>query len=217
MTKNLINYFFLSLFLHSLIFLFMFFTIRQSMSEINKITYVNILEETTVGPSYRSDSTKTLEENKKQIADQKELLTKSKKKSPSPSKEEEKILEERIAALKAKKRIIEKAKISISKVNAGNVPLSGIENNKEDEVSQNYLLLISGIIREKWNLPETVPKNLEAIVTIRILPNGQTIIEGFEKKSGNTLFDSSVIRAINYATPLPRPHKEILIGLRFKP
>ncbi len=217
MTKNLFNYVFLSFLLHSLIFLLMVLTIRQSISDINKITYVSILEEKKVSPSSKSDSTTISEENKKQMAEQKELSTKSKKQSLSPSKEEKKLLEERIAALKAKKRIIEKAKISISKDKVGDISLSGIENNKENELSQNYLLFISGIIREKWNLPVTVPKNLEAIVTIRILPNGQTIIEGFEKKSGNTLFDTSVIRAINNATPLPRPNKEILLGLKFKP
>lgn len=216
MTKYIYNYIFLSIFIHSLIFLLLILTIRNSITDIKSITYVNLIEEKGVALPSDSNSNKNLS-NIKQPIKTKELPTKTIEKSTSSIKDNDKILEERISALQAKKKIMESAKISISKSNAGNLDSANTRQSMETGVSQSYLSLISGLIKEKWNLPETVPKNLEAIVTIKILPNGQAIIEGFEKKSGNALFDSSVIRAINNSTPLPRPTKEIIVGLRFKP
>jgi len=86
-----------------------------------------------------------------------------------------------------------------------------------NEFSSSYFTIISGLIRQHWSIPDTVPKNIEAIVAVRILSNGQVIIEGFEKSSGNTIFDSSVIRAIKKSSPLPPPKSEVIVGIRFKP
>lgn len=186
------------------------------MTDIRSITYVDLIEEKVTASHSDSDSSRD-QSNTKQPMKTKDLLTKTVEKSTSSFRDNDKILEERISALQAKKKIIESAKISISKHNAENLDSAHSRQSRESEVSQSYLSLISGLIKEKWNLPETVPKNLEAIVTIKILPTGKAIIEGFEKKSGNALFDSSVIRAINNSTPLPRPNREITVGLRFKP
>ncbi|WP_460177908.1 cell envelope integrity protein TolA [Thermodesulfovibrio hydrogeniphilus] len=125
--------------------------------------------------------------------------------------ENERLLQERLAALQAKKRILEKAQKSEER---GHGAIQGVSSA---QVSQTYLSLISSLIRQNWNIPETIPKNLEAIVLIRILPDGQIIIEGFEQKSGNAIFDASIIRAIKNSSPLPSPKNEIKIGLRFKP
>lgn len=216
MIRYLYNYIFLSIFIHTLIVLALVLTIRNSMTDIRSITYVDLIEEKETAlnsdTNSSSDITKT-----RQPMKTKELPTKTVEKSMSPLRENDKILEERISAIQAKRKVIESAKISISKHRAENSDLAHAQQSMESEVSQSYLSLISALIREKWNLPETVPKNLEAVVTIRILTSGKAVIEGFEKKSGNALFDLSVIRAINNSTPLPKPNREITVGLRFKP
>ncbi|MCX7988394.1 MAG: TonB C-terminal domain-containing protein [Thermodesulfovibrio sp.] len=185
------------------------------MIESKSLTYVTLIEERGIissqevshrGISKTSQTTKT-----------KEITNKTMEKSNSLSKDNEKILEERLSALQAKRKIIESAKISISKSGTGISESDITKKTRGEGKSQAYLSLISSLIREKWTIPETVPKNLEAIITVKILPNGQAIIEGFEKKSGNALFDASVIRAINNSTPLPSPNTEIIVGLRFKP
>jgi colicin import membrane protein len=140
----------------------------------------------------------------------KEVSKKPQEKAQKISKEDEQLLQERIAALRAKKKVLEKAQ-------SGSVEFRSGQNTKGSGVSTAYLALISGIIRKHWNIPDTIPKNLEAVVSVRILSNGQVIIEGFEQRSGNMLFDSSVLMAIKNSSPLPPPNSEIFVGLRFKP
>ena len=88
-----------------------------------------------------------------------------------------------------------------------------------------YYNLIWKRIRSGWVLPDAAlagQKNLEAIIAIRISPNGQIEDIQFEKKSGNPIFDESALRAIQKANPLPPlpPGFEggrFDVGVRFTP
>ena len=88
-----------------------------------------------------------------------------------------------------------------------------------------YYNLIWKRIRSGWVLPDAAlagQKNLEAIIGIRISPNGQIEDIQFEKKSGNPIFDESALRAIQKANPLPPlpPGFEggrFDVGVRFTP
>ena len=60
-------------------------------------------------------------------------------------------------------------------------------------------------------------KNLEAVISVTIMSNGTVKINSVEKSSGNVLFDRSVLRAINKASPVSPPPHEMEIGLRFTP
>ncbi|MBP1713282.1 MAG: TonB family protein [Deltaproteobacteria bacterium] len=88
-----------------------------------------------------------------------------------------------------------------------------------------YYNLIWKRIRSVWVLPDTAlagQKNLEAIIGIRISPNGQIEDIQFEKKSGNPIFDESALRAIQKSNPLPPlpPGFEggrFDVGVRFTP
>ncbi|MCX7771359.1 MAG: TonB C-terminal domain-containing protein [Proteobacteria bacterium] len=185
------------------------------MIDSKNLTYVTLIEQ-QAGMSSQEYSNKSSIKSS-QSTKTTEIKNKTIEKSNNIYKDNEKILEERLSALQAKRKIIESAKISISKSGTGISESDITKKTRGEGTSRTYLSLISSLIREKWTIPETVPKNLEAIITVKILPNGQAIIEGFEKKSGNALFDASVIRAINNATPLPSPNTEIIVGLRFKP
>jgi TonB family protein len=80
-----------------------------------------------------------------------------------------------------------------------------------------YINSIGKKIHQQWIFPETADKDLLAIINIRIARNGNVTIVGFEKKSGNVLFDRAALRAINNAAPLPPPSAEMEIGLKFSP
>lgn len=214
MTKYIYNSIVLSILLHSLTFFLMMITFKNSIVDSKTLTYITIIEEKAKFSSSESADKPT---KKSELLRETQPAKKTPDRINQPSKDNSKILEERIMALKAKKKVIESAKVSISKSEDTKSEISAKAGNIMEGNSKTYLALISNLIREKWNIPEAVPKNLEAIVTVKIFNNGQTIIEGFEKKSGNTLFDSSVVRAINNANPLPPPGKEIVVGLRFKP
>ncbi|MCX7823232.1 MAG: TonB family protein [Syntrophobacterales bacterium] len=79
-------------------------------------------------------------------------------------------------------------------------------------------------IQSQWAVPVELLNrdDLEAIVIIKISRDGNIMDMRFEKKSGNEIFDSSVLRAIQKANPLPPfpksyspPYEEI--GIRFRP
>jgi colicin import membrane protein len=76
-----------------------------------------------------------------------------------------------------------------------------------------------GRITRNWATADFQNKNkgLVAVINIRIMRNGSVTILGWEKKSGNPLFDREALRAINDSSPLPPPPGEIERSIRFNP
>ena len=79
-------------------------------------------------------------------------------------------------------------------------------------------------IRGQWALPKTYlgSNDVEAVLILNVRRDGRIINVRFEKRSGSTLFDDSVLRAVRKADPLP-PFPDIYspsseeIGVRFRP
>lgn len=207
MTSKIYPSLFLSVFFHGLFIMLLIFGIRNSVKDFKNLTYVTLIQETSNNTLQKDSSTdeKKTSENITQIKQKKFL-----EKAPETTNEDEQLLKERLHALKAKKKILEKAQ-------TGSIEFKRQQNINGEGISSSYLAIISGLIRHHWNIPDTIPKNLEAVISVRILANGQIVIEGFEKSSGNTLFDSSVIKALKNSSPLPPPKGEVVVGLRFKP
>ncbi len=80
-------------------------------------------------------------------------------------------------------------------------------------------------IQKNWAFSEQLARgqgNLETLVGIKILPNGEIQDVWIDKKSGNQYLDESAIRAVKKSNPLPPLPKEIgpydyKVGLRFTP
>lgn len=86
-----------------------------------------------------------------------------------------------------------------------------------------YYTRIWSMVKSRWSLPPSlVPKQeIETIVFVRILRNGAAADISFQKRSGNSYFDESAMRAVRRAVPFPTLPAEAgsswEIGFRFSP
>lgn len=86
-----------------------------------------------------------------------------------------------------------------------------------------YYTEVWNAISSQWALPDFLKsQKLEAILVLTVRRDGKIVSVRFQKKSGNNLFDESVLRAVRKADPLPPFPKiysppEEQIGIRFRP
>jgi TonB family protein len=150
-------------------------------------------------------------EEKSAKTEELESVTVTKAPPEKPSKKMTKA-EERITALEAKKTLRQKKLLSVSTTKAASSAESSSGGGTYEE-------LIMGRIQRNWATADFLNKNkgLLTIINIRIARNGNVTILGFEKKSGNPLYDREAMRAINAASPFPPPPMEIERSIRFNP
>ena len=150
----------------------------------------------------------------------------AKKTSPDEIKDREssKRIEEAISRIKRETSRQENQKNSVT--DETNAPKGGegvIVSGTTGLRFKIYYTIIWGKIKEGWVLPEGIIKNkegLEAVISFKILRDGKIKDVRFEKSSGNSYFDKSVLRAVGKADPLPSlpiGYKEdyLDIGIRF--
>ncbi len=180
-----------------------------------------IIEKTTAPKTAEDTSTATAESNAKMVTDSSAPV---KKKTDDKDKTNE-YIEDRIAALKAKKKVqtIVKLRNIIALSHSGSSEKESAEPAQKAAGSGN---VISGIgygekigeeIRQYWAFPTIGGEDLEAVISITVHADGKIKINKIEKSSGNPLFDRSVLNAINRASPVTPPPYEMEIGFRFKP
>jgi colicin import membrane protein len=85
-----------------------------------------------------------------------------------------------------------------------------------------YYTMIWARIKGKWALPQGILPSevLEAVIDVTILRSGAVTEVNFEKRSGNSYFDESAMKAIRRASPLPPlpawiGGSSIQVGIRF--
>lgn len=154
----------------------------------------------------KRDAAKEREMIEKRIADLRQKENVGKRISDLEEKRE------RINALAKHHKIISvKARVEKGSVNS---KINGPSVNR----GESYSSKIMDAIQPYWSLPPGIgKKGLEAIVSIRILRDGTIIVQGMEKKSGDSLFDKSALLALRKANPLPAPPYEMEIGVKFHP
>lgn len=143
--------------------------------------------------------------------------------------QQDNIVKERIEALQAKKKI-EKIVALRKVINVGtqkNATGGGSQKSQNKAAlsgtadpstpGSDYYSMIVKRIHQEWVFPESLDRNLEAIISIKIAKDGSIKIDRIEKSSGNQLFDRYALRAINKASPLPPPPQEMEVGVRFYP
>ncbi len=219
-----------SVFIHVLFFMMAIIIIKQS--DIHKKTEPYIVSLVEDMKSQAPSSIKG-----KEVQDISPKIAEPVKKQPVPiapkiardEKQEENIVKDRIAALEAKKkieRIVALRKVinvdSQKSVVGGKIqkPQNKLASSGTASTSASgadYYSMIVKRIREEWIFPESLDRNLEAIISIKITRDGTVKIDKIEKSSGNQLFDRYALRAINKASPLPPPPQEMEVGVRFYP
>ncbi len=99
---------------------------------------------------------------------------------------------------------------------------SSVNINQLDIAFIEYYNTVGSMVRSEWIFPGQAVPGLQAIVTIKIAPDGKLLAMRVERASGNTLFDQSAIKAVEKVgdfPPLPEDiDKDYLeIGIRFCP
>ncbi len=155
---------------------------------------------------------------KKAVVVEKEVRETVRKGVKEPVKEERPLVsvEEEIALLKAKKEIEERVKLKrqvlVSLEEIGGT--GGAEMTVEDA----YWAEVRQRIWQEWVVPEfLIKEGLEAVISIRVKRDGTVEILEVESSSGEPLFDRAAIRALQKASPLPPPPRQMDITVRFTP
>jgi colicin import membrane protein len=171
----------------------------------------------------RADADKGRDENVVQETKESVAPSASAKKSKKEIAKEKEMLEKKISAIAAKKKIEKIVKLrSVITLKA-----SGDNRNLNEKTvsapsgkggtSEDYYTKITKEIWQQWVYPNVGKKDIEAVVSIKILRDGTAIVQKIEKSSGNSVFDKSALRALAKASPLPPPPYEMEIGVRFYP
>jgi len=110
-----------------------------------------------------------------------------------------------------------------AKSSASLSPANSTNASAADQARTNdYSRFIWPKIKKNWVLPASLmPKeNVIAIIEVRIAQSGALEYVGFEKRSGNSYFDESALRAVKKSAPFPPltgwvTGRSIEIGIRF--
>ncbi|OPX97847.1 MAG: hypothetical protein A4E58_01189 [Syntrophorhabdus sp. PtaB.Bin006] len=171
---------------------------------------------------------------------EKEAVSLSKKKVPqkeTPTREELSRLEARIRDMKKRTEYLDVSKgrggavgperwggSGGSGTGGGGLPGSGNGGGRPlDPASQRYLLEVWERIKNAWGLPgmSSSKRNLETIVTIKIRKDGKIVDVNVEKRSGNRIYDESILRVLRSVDLPPIPSSlgmdSMEIGFRFLP
>ncbi len=237
----------ISFFLHILIILFFFIISKYPSENNQSLPYiVTLVDSESIGESRsiseissKAVDIKNIPQEKNATGDKKALEDRKTQVSTAKTKStmsDDSIVRESIDALRAKKDIerivalrkmidvggtqgsgVRDQRAEIKSQSAHSVANTGSQGILSQGIGNDYYSLIVQQIRQQWVFPERLERDLEAIVSIKIARDGSVTIERIEKSSGNKLFDRSVLMAINRASPLPPPVRDMEIGLRFRP
>jgi protein TonB len=138
------------------------------------------------------------EEKKKEVIKEKDEKKQAKQdiKQPDKDKIKEEKLSQAIEEIKKNLALKEKKELSY------------ISKEFIEKQLQIYAAFIDRKIKENWSIPKTFLTDMgdfEAVVIIRIKPNGKLSDARLEKRSGFHPFDESTLRAIKKAAPFPVP------------
>ena len=170
-----------------------------------------------------TDADKGRDENVVQETKESAAPSASTKKSKKEIANEKEMLEKKISAIAAKKKIEKIVKLrSIIALKASGDKRSLNEKTAsaspgKGAPSEDYYTKITKEIWQQWVYPNVGKKDIEAVISIKILMDGTAIVQKIEKSSGNSIFDKSALRALAKASPLPPPPYEMEIGVRFYP
>lgn len=163
------------------------------------------------------------------------LRKKQRNSAPSSEQEEVKLAEEVLTkierspppptAVEKKTAKVEGGQAAAGRKKVSLVNIGGMEGSELSQALVLYRALVNEKIENNWVLPERLNQEkdkLEAIVVVRARRDGSIFDIHFEKKSGDSYFDDSVLKAILKSKPFPpfpdiySPREEEIV-IRFAP
>lgn len=130
-------------------------------------------------------------------------------------------IEKAISAIKRKESAASEP--SPSQSNLGNRPAK-MTSGEMVAKTNDYANVVSSRVHNNWSIPpELKPRgNIETIIEIKIMRDGSLVYAGFEKRSGNSFYDESALKAVKKSAPFPPlpggfPDNIMEIGIRFHP
>jgi len=226
----------LSFALHISVFFLALLTFRQSNHMVMPDAYtVNLVSPNVLPRIDKAENPSTVQKTetiqKKEPAPASEIPRKNIKENTREDAKEKESVERKISLLAAKKKVENRfsSRKVISLKAGGEKPLPASKGGplktvsstvtKGASSSDDYYSKVVDEIRQQWVWAsrDSGRRNIEAIVSIKILKDGTAVVQKVEKSSGNTLFDKSALRALAKASPLSPPPYEIEIGVRFYP
>jgi colicin import membrane protein len=132
----------------------------------------------------------------------------------APSKEELNRLESKIREMKRRTDYLDVTRMAVN-VNAPNLGQgragapSGLPapgqggGGPVDPAMQKYWIEVLEKVHAAWGVPSPSFKKLETIVTIRIRKDGRIVDISVDQRSGNRIYDESILRALRAVDPLP--------------
>jgi len=211
----------ISLALHLIVFMITVLILKQS----NRIVMPSPYTVNLVSPDILHKSATGKGKSDTVIRDIPESIAHTSKamKSKKDTEKENQSIKEKISALEAKKKIEKMVKLrSVISLRAGADDRSvqttkASSSHAKGDLFDDYYRQITQEIWQQWIYPDTRRKDIEAIVSVRILKDGTALVQRVEKSSGNALFDRSALKALAKASPLAPPPYEMEIGVRFYP
>ena len=73
-----------------------------------------------------------------------------------------------------------------------------------------FIPYIQDKVQNNWLRPAGSPSGLSCVIQVTLIPGGEVVGTRVVKSSGNALFDASVERAVQKASPLPLPNDPAL-------
>ncbi|MEN6487370.1 MAG: energy transducer TonB [Smithella sp.] len=142
-------------------------------------------------------------------------------------------IEKAISAIKKKELAAQGMSSSSSRTNsgdrtgrmaAGGGASGGAASGGMGGRTSDYAGFVSSRVHSNWSIPlELKPRgNIVTIIEIKIRRDGSLAYAGFEKRSGNSIYDDSAMKAVKKSAPFPPlpagyPSSTMEIGIRFHP
>jgi colicin import membrane protein len=131
-------------------------------------------------------------------------------KKETPSKDELDALNKRLREIKKRTDYVDISKRGESGGSRGagsgaaGLPFSGEGSGRPlDLVTQKYYMDIRDKITAAWGVPGAALKKLETEITIKVRKDGRIVDISVDKRSGNRIYDESILRALKAVDPLP--------------
>lgn len=136
-------------------------------------------------------------------------------------------IEKAISAIR-KKELAAQGMSSSSRTNSGGrtgrIASGGTGSGAMGGKTSDYASFVSSRVHSNWSIPlELKPRgNIVTIIEIKIRRDGSLAYAGFEKRSGNSFYDDSAMKAVKKSVPfppLPGGYTDNImeIGIRFHP